>query len=206
MKSIYSVTLLALIFVLSAFTTANDYKELEIGAKAPMTEVKMNDISGESVSLSDVAGKNGLLVVFSCNTCPYVLAWEDRYLEISKLAKELNIGMIAVNSNEANRENVDSMEEMQKHAKEKNYDFYYTIDEDSKMADAYGATRTPHIYLFNPDMTLVYRGAIDDNSRSAEKVDEHWLSDAMKALVEGKDISKKTSKAIGCTIKRVSNI
>ena len=206
MKSLYTISMIALVLVLSAFTNANDYKELEIGAKAPMTEVKMNDVSGETVSLSDVAGKSGLLVIFSCNTCPYVLAWEDRYLEISKLAKELNIGMIAVNSNEANRENVDSMDEMIKHAKEKNYDFYYAIDEDSKMADAYGATRTPHVYLFNNDMTLMYRGAIDDNSRSATKVEEHWLSDAMKSLVSEKDITKKTSKAIGCTIKRTSNI
>jgi glutathione peroxidase-family protein len=206
MKTIqYILTLSIAVLVLSAFTMKDEIKELEIGAKAPLTDVKMKDISGKSVSLQDVAGDNGLLVIFSCNTCPWVLKWEDRYPGIATYAKENGIGTVAINSNEAQRETVDSMEEMKKHAEKNGYNFYYTVDENHKLADAFGATRTPHIYLFNSEMTLVYRGAIDDNASDASKVENHYLKDAIKALAEGKEITKKTSKALGCTIKRISN-
>src|SRR5690554_7152256 len=87
-----------------AFVLPGPEKELEIGAKAPLVDLKMRDVSGKMLSLKDVAGENGLLVIFSCNTCPWVAAWEDRYLIVAQKAKELGIGMIAVNSNEAYRE------------------------------------------------------------------------------------------------------
>lgn len=201
----YLITITVAVLVLSAFSLNNEIKELEIGADAPLTDVKMDDISGKKVSLKDVAGDNGLLVIFSCNTCPWVLKWEDRYPGIATLAKQNGIGTIAINSNEAQRETVDSMEEMKKHAQKNAYNFYYTVDTNHKLADAFGATRTPHVYLFNSEMKLVYRGAIDDNANDASKVETHFLKDAINAMAEGKEITKKTSKALGCTIKRISN-
>lgn len=185
-------------------TSTNALKdELALGAKAPLMEVKMLDVSGKKLSLNDVKGENGLLVVFSSNTCPWVLAWEDRYLEIAKLAKQKNIGMIAINSNEASRKKEDSYAEMQKHAKDKGYTFPYVVDQNHRLADEYGATKTPHIYLFDKNNTLVYRGAIDDSAKDLSKIENRYLADAINAMTAGAKIKTTTSKALGCTIKRV---
>jgi peroxiredoxin len=185
-------------------TSTNALKdELALGAKAPLMAVKMLDVSGKKLSLNDVKGENGLLVVFSSNTCPWVLAWEDRYLEIAKLAKQKNIGMIAINSNEASRKKEDSYAEMQKHAKDKGYTFPYVVDQNHRLADEYGATKTPHIYLFDKNNTLVYRGAIDDSAKDLSKIENRYLADAINAMTVGAKIKTTTSKALGCTIKRV---
>jgi peroxiredoxin len=207
MKRMIPVLTLALsVFIIfSALDYASNgvKDELELGKKAPLTTVKMLDVSGKSMSLEDVKGPNGLLVVFSSNTCPWVLAWEDRYLTIAELAKEKGIGMIAINSNEASRGKEDSYAEMQKHAKEKGYTFPYVVDENHVLADEYGATKTPHIYLFDKNNTLVYRGAIDDSARDLSKIENRYLADAITAMVAGQKIKTTTSKALGCTIKRV---
>jgi peroxiredoxin len=204
-------TISIIAFALVAFVTfaalvqdpANIKDELELGKKAPLTAVKMLDVSGKKMSLEDAKGPNGLLVVFSSNTCPWVLAWEDRYLTIAELAKEKGVGMIAINSNEGSRGKEDSYAEMQKHAKEKGYTFPYVVDENHVLADEYGATKTPHIYLFDNNNTLVYRGAIDDSARDLSKIENRYLADAITAMVAGEKIKATTSKALGCTIKRV---
>ena len=175
--------------------------ELEIGSDLPLADVKMADVSGEKVSLNDAMGENGLLVVFSCNTCPWVDAWEDRYVKVSKKYQKNGVGIIAVNPNEASRSKGDSMDEMKARAKKAKYDFYYTVDEGSKLASAFGATRTPHIYLFNNQGTLVYRGAIDDNARRPRKVESPYLMDAIDAMIAGKNIITTSTKALGCSIK-----
>lgn len=207
MKKKIPTLVVALIAVLSLGAFTNDptgvKEELELGSKAPLTAVKMLDISGSKLSLSDVKGSNGLLVVFSSNTCPWVLAWEDRYLTIAELAKEKGIGMIVINSNEGSRNGEDSYDEMQKHAKEKGYTFPYVVDENHVLADEYGATKTPHIYLIDRSNILVYRGAIDDSARDLTKIENHYLADAITALVAGQKIKTTTSKALGCTIKRI---
>lgn len=207
MKKKIPTLVVALFTMLSLGAFINDptgvKEELELGSKAPLTAVKMLDISGSKLSLSDVKGLNGLLVVFSSNTCPWVLAWEDRYLTIAELAKEKGIGMIVINSNEASRNGEDSYAEMQKHAKEKGYTFPYVVDENHVLADEYGATKTPHIYLIDRNNILVYRGAIDDSARDLTKIENHYLADAITALVAGQKIKTTTSKALGCTIKRI---
>ena len=175
--------------------------ELEIGAKAPMTDVEVKDVSGEMITLNEVSGENGLLVIFSCNTCPWVKRWEDRYNPHARLAEKNGIGTIALNPNTAYRDRGDGYEDMKERAREQGYEFYYALDENSEMAKAFGATRTPHIFLFNSDMELVYRGAIDDNANSAEDVKEPYLKNAIEALGAGEEISVKTSKSLGCTIK-----
>ena len=188
---------------LLAFLPAKEVliEELPIGSKAPMADVEVEDVSGEMITLKDAAMENGLLVNFSCNTCPWVSAWEDRYNPIANLAKENGIGVVALNPNAAIRDEGESLADMQERSQKSNYQFYYALDEGAKMAEAFGATRTPHIYLFNSDMELVYRGAIDDNAKSAENVEQPYLKNAIKNLAEGNGINPQTTKSLGCTIK-----
>lgn len=174
---------------------------LAIGARAPLTDVEVTDVSGKVLTLEEVAKGNGLLVNFSCNTCPWVKAWEDRYNPIAELARDNDIGVIALNPNAAIRDGGESMEDMQQRAESSNYDFYYALDEQARLAEAFGATRTPDIFLFNSDMELVYTGAIDDDAKSAENVEDPYLKNAINNLVAGNEIDPKITKALGCTIK-----
>lgn len=189
--------------VLAAFTFATDAPpdRLEIGSKAPMTDYAMTDTDGEAHTLAGAAGENGLLVMFSCNTCPWVKAWEDRYDDTAAEARELGIGMIVPNPNTAIRDGGESMADMKARAQASGYTFPYVLDEGAQLASAFGATRTPDVFLFNSDMELVYRGAIDDNAKDAGSVEARYLSDAMHAMVNGEEIAPKTTRSIGCTIK-----
>ncbi len=200
MKSIQLVLLASIAYVgLTAFVGSGS---LEIGDTAPMQSIKMKSTVGEMVSLQDVKASNGLLVMFTCNTCPFVMAWEDRYTSIQQQAKKNNIGVILVNSNEGKRDGDDSFDAMKKHGKEKGFTAPYVVDTDSKLANAFGAATTPHVYLFDKSMKLAYVGAIDDNYKSASDADKHYLKDAMNSLVAGKTINPNKTKALGCSIKR----
>ena len=164
----------------------------------------MKDVSGVLVSLSEVKTANGLLVMFSCNTCPAVKANQDRTREISKYALEKNVGVILVNSNEGLRGDDDSFEAMKDYAKEQGYNWYYTVDQKSVLADAFGANRTPEVFLFNKEENLVYHGAIDDNPKDAKNVKRTHLKEAISEMLNGKEVAVKTSKSVGCGIKRKS--
>ena len=192
-KLIFAVTLL-LCFGIQA-------KELDLGSFLPLEDVKMMDISGKEVSLEKAKGKNGLLVIFSCNTCPWVIKWEDRYVELAKKYQSKGVGMIALNSNETTFGSVDSMDKMKAHAKDKGYNFYYAMDNGAKLAREFGATRTPHVYLFNAENQLVYRGAIDDNAKNKKKVKKPYVADAIDAMLAGNTIKYASTKALGCGIK-----
>ena len=185
-----------------AFTPGN--AKLELGTKAPMADTKMKDVSGKMLSLNDVKKDNGLLVIFSCNTCPFVLAWEDRYPELFDKADQMQIGVALVNSNEAKRGGEDSSIEMEKHARENGYEnIPYLIDKDSQLANAFGAKTTPHVFLFDKNLELVYEGAIDDNHKDANEVTMRYLDDAIVNLASEQEINPNKTKAIGCSIKRV---
>ena len=175
--------------------------ELEIGSAMPLVDHQLADISGKTMTLTNAKGDAGTLVIFSCNTCPWVLAWEDRYVTLAQEFIPKGIGMIAVNSNESQFERDDSMEEMVEHAQEMGYNFPYVQDPGSKLATAFGARKTPHIYLFDENDKLVYRGAIDDNARKPRKVKHTFLADAMDALLTGEKIDPVSTKALGCSIK-----
>ena len=185
-------------------------QEQAIGETVPMPNAPMMGVDGQQHTLTSLKGENGLLVVFSCNTCPFVVGngtktegWEGRYNGLSELAESLNIGMVLVNSNEAKREGDDSLVAMKRHATEAGYTMPYVMDEGSKLANACGARTTPHVYLYDKDMTLAYRGSIDDNVNRAGEVEEHYLSVAMTRMAEGKKIKTQETKAVGCSIKRV---
>ena len=175
---------------------------LAIGATIPNPDTKMKDISGKEVSFKDAMKKNGLLVMFSCNTCPVVHKYETRTLEICKKALENNIGVILLNPNEAYREKGDSYIEMQEYAQRLGYSWNYVLDNNSTMADAFGATRTPEIFLFNNQAKLVYHGAIDDNANNAGAA-LSYMKPAIDNLVGGKKIEPEKTKSVGCTIKRL---
>jgi thioredoxin-related protein len=176
--------------------------ELPIGADMPKADVKMKDISGKEVSLKEAKKKNGLLVMFSCNTCPYVVKNQQRTKEVSEYALKNDIGVVLVNSNEGQRKSDDSFDAMKQYAKDQSYNWYYVVDEKSEVADAFGANRTPENFLFNKEGKLVYHGAIDDNPQE-EGVTRKHLKEAIDEVLKGKDVSVKTSRSVGCTIKRV---
>ena len=183
------------------FLTYISAAELEIGSGMPGMDYKLKDISGNTTTLADIKGNKGTLVIFSCNTCPWVIRWEDRYVSIADKYTPKGIGVIAVNSNAGRFDGDDSLEEMVKHAKKNDYNFPYAQDPRSQLASKFGATKTPHIYLFDNNDVLVYRGAIDDNARDARSVDEPYLANAIDQLIAGNPIEKPISKAIGCGIK-----
>lgn len=190
------------LLVLTAFAQSQTKNSLEIGDKAPQINQEVEDTSGRTLTLAGVAGDNGLLVIFSCNTCPWVAKWEDRYNGLAELAESNDIGMIALNPNERIRNRGESMEDMRKRAQKQNYDFPYALDENHVIADAFGATRTPEVFLFDENLTLVYHGAIDDNANDAGAVEATYTEDAINQLVGGTEISTKETRSLGCTIKR----
>lgn len=184
---------------------------MSIGSINPSLETKLKDISGTEMFIEELGKKNGTLIIFSCNTCPFVVGngeksegWQNRYNDIKALADKSEIGFALINSNEAKRDNEDSFDKMVNHAKENGYNgINYMMDSDHVVADAFNARKTPHVYLFNANNELVYTGAIDDNVDRKEEVKEHWLSDAMTSLAAGTEIAKAETKAMGCSIKRV---
>lgn len=203
MKKLLSYAL-AFTAMIALSAAKGDKPMLEIGAKAPLTDLKMENVDGKMLSLDKLKGENGLLVIFSCNTCPFVIGWEDQYPGLADFAAEQNIGMVLVNSNEKKREGDDSMAEMQKHYKEAGYKSPYVIDANHKLADAFGARTTPHVYLLNSEMNLVYRGSINDKYERKDKTaQKQYLREAMEALAQGEEIANPNTREIGCSIKRI---
>lgn len=200
MKKIFFAALPLAAIVLLSFAVVND--PLPIGSALPNPGAKMKDITGKEVSFTDAMKKNGLLVMFSCNTCPVVKKYQSRTLELAKIAKSKDIGVILLNSNEATRGDGDSYDDMKEYASEQGYHFNYVVDAQSAMANAFGATRTPEVFLFDKNGKLVYHGAIDDNSNGPEDVTKKYASTAIEELVAGKEIATKQTKSVGCTIKR----
>ena len=202
-KIFYSAVPLALLASLFINTIG---EPLPIGASLPNATQKMKSTKGNEVSFKDVMGKNGLLVMFSCNTCPIVKKYESRIIDISKFAIENNFGVIILNPNEAYRDNGDSYSDMTEYAKSQGFNWDYVLDQNSAMADVFGATRTPEVFLFdnvNNKSSLVYHGAIDDNQNGADGVTRMHLHIAMKELMDGKEIGTKNTRSVGCTIKRL---
>lgn len=187
-----------------AFTAFTVSTVLPIGADMPLSDRKMKDISGKEVSLSDAKKEAGLLVMFSCNTCPVVVKNEQRTQAISKYAQQKGLGVILINSNEAQRDADDAFTAMQAYAKKQGYKWHYVVDVDSKLADAFGATRTPECFLFDKGGKLVYHGAIDDNPNNEGAVNRHHLQTAIDEMLSGKPIAIATSRSVGCSIKRKS--
>lgn len=203
---------LASIAALGAFTLMphDPLPDMAIGTAMPAADVKMKDVSGKEITLKDAQGKNGLLVIFSCNTCPFVIGsegsdgWEGRYPELAAYSQRYGVGVAFVNSNSSKRDGGDGFADMQTRYKEKGYSGSYVLDEGNKVADAFGARTTPHVFLFDKDLKLAYKGAIDDNVGKASEAKEHYVQKAIANLAEGKPVDPNTTRNIGCSIKRVA--
>jgi thioredoxin-related protein len=203
MKKFILLPLLAIAFILlSSFIYLGMGTELALNAALPMADHKMKDVSGKMVSMGESKTNKGLLVIFSCNTCPYVKLSEKRIKEYSDYCQTNGIGCIVINSNEAQRTEEDSFDEMVKYYGAQSLKCAYVVDEKSQVADAFGATRTPQCFLFNAK-GLVYKGAIDDNVKDAAAVKAPYLKDALASVAKGETPKTQETKSIGCTIKRV---
>ncbi len=199
MKKIFLLLLAFASIAVMAFSISGI---LPIGSTMPKADVKLKDISGAEISIKEVKKENGVLVMFSCNTCPYVIKNQQRTVEIAAYAQKNNVGIIILNSNEGLRNDDDSYAAMKAYAKAQNYKWNYVVDKNNEIADAFGANRTPECFLFNAALKLVYHGAIDDNPTDAGNVKRHHLKEAINELTAGKDISVKESRSVGCGIKR----
>ena len=202
MKLAISITtaVLAVTALVSAGAEETKTAVLAIGDAAPMTDTKMKNVDGKEFAIADVAGKKGTLVVFTCNACPFAQAWEKRIVAIGNSYPKKGIGMIAINSNDPARVADDDYAPMQKRAKDRGMKFPYVVDATSNVARAFGAGHTPEAYLFDASGKLVYHGAVDDN-KDATKVSRKYLEEAMKALIDGRDVALSETKSIGCSIK-----
>ncbi len=169
------------------------------------TDFKLKNVIGNTVSLADYKDAKGFVIIFTCNHCPYAVAYEDRIIDLDKKYAPLGFPVIAINPNDPEVVPSDSFEAMQERAKEKGFNFPYLFDEGQKIYPQYGARKTPHVYLLEhteEGNKVAYIGAIDDNYANAEKVKEAYLANAIEALIAGKRPEPSKTKAIGCSIKK----
>lgn len=188
--------LITMALVLSTFALSAQYN---IGDKVEDFSLKGTD--GKMHSIATDKGKNGTVIVFTCNHCPYAVLYEDRIIALQTEYKKKGINIIAINPNDPAVVPADSYENMKIRAKEKGFNFPYVLDEGQKIYPTYGASRTPEVYLLDNKNVLQYMGAIDDNTRDANNVDERYLANAIDALLANKKITTTKTKAIGCSIK-----
>lgn len=176
---------------------------LQPGDRLPesVLETKMEGVDGKIWTLKESMGPKGLLVIFSCNHCPWVKAWQARIVALGNEYSKKGVGVIAVNANDPTSYPEDDLEHMKAQAQQHGYQFAYVVDSTSGVARAFGATKTPEAFLFDANGVLMYHGTIDDNAEKPEKVTKTYLADALKAVVEGKPVPIAETKALGCSIK-----
>lgn len=175
-------------------------QSIEIGSPLPAADMSMLATDKKRYTLNEIKTKKGLLVMFSCNTCPYVIKSQARTKEMMALAQKNGIGMVIVNSNSAQRGDQDSYEAMVKYGELQGYNVPYVVDE-GPVVTAFGASHTPEVFLFDDAGKLVYKGAMEDNPADPGKSTKLYLKDAMNNLVANKAINPQSTRSIGCSIK-----
>ena len=173
--------------------------QLRPGDLAPPFELPGTD--GKVYRREDFASDPLFAVVFWCNHCPYVQAWEGRMIEIGRRYGPRGVGIVLVNSNDTAAYPQDRPERMAERAREKNYPFPYLFDESQSVARAYGALVTPHPMLFGKDRRLLFQGPIDDNAERRERVQHHHLESAIEAALDGRPIPAPELPVRGCSVK-----
>lgn len=176
----------------------NKVANLKLGDKAP--EFNLPGTDDKTHSLNEFTDKY-TVVVFSCNHCPYVRAWEDRMVKIQSDYASKGVQLIAINANDASKYPEDNFQNMKVRAREKKFNFPYLRDEDQKVATSYGAQRTPEVFLFDTKRTLQYHGAIDDNYDNPNAVKVHYLRNALDAILRGEKVALAETAPVGCTVK-----
>lgn len=198
-KATALLLLFSMAFAAMSFLPVNTGGGYKVGDTAQ--DFSLVNVKGKQVSLAGIKNAKGYIVVFTCNHCPYAKAYEQRIIELHKKYAPLGFPVVAINSNDKDVQPQDSYDNMKKLAKKKKYPFNYVYDETQEIARAYGATRTPHVYVLDKDRVVRYIGAIDDNSEDPAMAKEHYVASAVDALLAGKDVATKETKAIGCGIK-----
>ncbi|MBW2938931.1 thioredoxin family protein [Aureisphaera sp. CAU 1614] len=203
---VLEVVALALIVVGSfSFTNTSEAPASDgytIGDAA--TDFNLKNVDGKMVSLSHYKDAKGFIVIFTCNTCPYAVASEDRIIALDKEFKSKGFPVIAINPNNPEVQPDDTFEKMQQKVNEKGFTFPYLYDDSSSIYAEYGAKKTPHVYLLQKEKgknIVKYIGAIDDNVRNGAAVKDRFLANAVNELLQGKEVTVKETKAIGCSIK-----
>jgi|SRR5690554_4699779 len=175
---------------------------ISVSSTAP--EFSLKNVDGTTVSLSDYSSEKGVIVIFSCNPCPYVIAYEDRMIELHNKFAPKGYPVVFINPNDAKKQPADSMDAMRVRAEEKGYPFPYLKDEDQSIYRAYGATRTPEIFLLqnngNGNFIVKYTGTVDDNYKDSTAVNSSYAENAVEALLAGNNPDPATTVAIGCSI------
>ena len=167
-------------------------------------EFELMNVNDQMVNLMDYTDQQGVIVIFTCNSCPFSVAYEDRIIELHENFGNQGFPVLAINSNDVVRKPEDSFDNMKVRAADKGFTFAYVYDETQEIATAFGATRTPHVYLLKNDdgqFVVSYIGAIDDNPMNADNVEDEFLASAIGAVKDGTDPDPNFTKAIGCTIK-----
>ncbi len=202
MRTLKTLMLFVAVFALTSFTTTTKEGGYKVGDMA--TDFELKNIDGEMISLANYKDAKGFIVIFTCNTCPYAVAYEDRIIDLDKKYASKGYPVIAIMPNNTDVKPGDSMENMQKRAASKGFTFPYLMDEGQKIYPQYGATKTPHVYILqktDKGNQVKYIGAIDDNYKDAASVNTKYVEDAVDALLEGREIKETSTRAIGCTIK-----
>lgn len=171
---------------------------LALGTEAPSFDLP--GVDGRNHSLGDYADDDVLVLIQSCNHCPYVQAWESRMVDLQRELGDRGVRIVAVNSNDAGSHPEDSFDEMRARAESRGFNFDYLYDERQAVARELGAERTPEVFVFDRERRLRYHGAIDD-SRDEDAVTQHYLRDALEALLDGRDPELTETPAVGCTVK-----
>ena len=170
-------------------------------------DFKLENVDGKMVSMSNYKDAKGFIIVFTCNTCPYSVANEDRLVALDKKYKPKGYPVIAINPNDPAAQKGENMSDMKQRAKSKGFTFPYLFDKGQKVYPMFGATRTPHVYVLSNTKgkkVVEYIGAIDDSSRDESRVKEKYVEDVIDALSEGKKPTKTYTRAIGCSIKTLT--
>lgn len=199
MKQFSSLLLVLMAGMIALAFTNPQIGGIEVGDKAPNFHLK--NIDGSFKSLTSYKDAKGYIVVFTCNHCPYAVMYEDRLIEIHDKYASQGYPVIAINPNNPDIKPDDSFENMKVRAKEKGFTFDYLVDDRQTVYPAYGAKKTPHVYLLDKDFVVQYIGAIDDSPRDASAVSEKYLENAIEALKSGNKPDPNFTKAIGCSIK-----
>jgi len=196
-----SVAVLAIIFAFAWGTINFDDAGYQVGDTAK--DFSLKNVDGKMVALSDYKNSKGFIIAFTCNTCPFSRANENRLIALDQKYKKL-YPVIAINPNDPNEKDGESYAAMQKRAREKNFTFPYLYEGDQKIHAVYGAIKTPHVYLLNKEngeLIVKYIGAIDDSARDENRVDQKFLENAVDDLLAGDPIKITSTKSIGCSIK-----
>lgn len=200
MKKLFGIFGIVAFLGLSAFTTVNrGYKPGDVA-----TDFKLENVDGAMVSLSDFKDAKGFIVIFTANTCPYAIAYEDRIIELNNEFKSKGYPVIAIMPNNPEVQSGDSMENMKKRAGSKGFGFPYLMDKDQKISPQYGATKTPEVYVLqktDKGNIVKYVGAIDDNYQDASAVKSKYVEAAVTSLLAGKPVENAQTRAIGCAIR-----